>query len=611
MTSQRMFRIIFEYLSRGLFRVRALYLYLSRGLVLCLSRVLALCFFWGLILSLFAMPAAAARPHWPNSSFSYYANEEPLNEVLRNFANSVNTPMDLSAKIAGTVNGAYFAANAEGFLDKITSDFNLLWYYDGVTLYVYNAGERATRQFKASQAGSVSELLDKIERNPVYESRFGITLGKDGRTVIVTGPPRYIELLAASIKMPGINDQITSRVFYLKHAWAVDKTFYYRDRTYKVEGVATLLRKLFSGETDEYGSNNDGQSLSKRAGMTPSKGVMPPNQSARPGGAGAGGAPGTGGSGAGGASNQRSPQLVRRSSVSLASYITSFQADERLNAVMVHDFESRIPMYESLIEKLDRRTGLVEIKATIIDIDSTKTEELGINWRLQRGKLSAGYGPFNDDGLNAGDALAFGRSVGFSTVLPFGADFIAARVQALAKDGSARILARPSVLTLDNLQAMLDLNQTFHVKVAGQYDVNLFPVTTGTLLRVTPHIIKNAGSKTNIKLAVSIEDGEFTQEKVDDLPVVKKNTINTEAIIGENESLLIGGYHYEEDQEGVSKVPFLGDIPIFGALFSSKSSSRKKNERIYVITPKIIPYSNISTAPPKDIADITEDMTAP
>ncbi len=541
-------------------------------------------------------PAWAARPDWPNTSFSYYANDENLAEVIRNFANSVNTPLYLSPRVKGSVNGAYFAANAEDFLNKISEDFNLLWYYDGITLYVYGAGEKMTRSFPSRTGDDTAALIDKIERDPIYESRFGMTLGKDGKTVVVSGPPRYVELLAASVKAPGLDDPVTSRVFYLKHAWASDKTFYYRKRKYTVEGVATLLRKLFSGETGRNNASSTGeQNATEPDGVPPAAGVLSEGAARR-------------GDRQDASGNRAKPQLVGRSKVSLATYITSFQADERLNAVMVHDFESRMPMYESLVEKLDRETGLIEIKAAILDVDSSKVEELGINWRLNRGKISAGYGAFSNTAFDAGEAIALNDAIdGFSTVLPFGANYIASRIQALEKTGSARVLARPSILTLDNMQAMLDLHQTFHVKVAGQYEVNLFPVTTGTLLRVTPHIVDDTkttkdnpkpSGRRGITLAVSIEDGAFTQQTVDELPVVKKNTINTQAFIKENESLLIGGYHYEEDQSSKSKVPLLGDIPLLGLFFSATSDEKTKNERIYIITPKVIPYSQLSSAVP-------------
>src|SRR4029453_6832912 len=96
-----------------------------------------------------------------------------------------------------------------------------------------------------------------------------------------------------------------------------------------------------------------------------------------------------------------------------------------------------------------------------------------------------------------------------------------ARVNALARTGSANVISRPQVLTLSNLEAVLATDQSFFVRVAGREDVDLFDVSVGTSLRVVPAI---AGDPENpqIRLRVAIEDGNLTDQTVDNIPIVDR-----------------------------------------------------------------------------------------
>jgi type III secretion protein C len=107
------------------------------------------------------------------------------------------------------------------------------------------------------------------------------------------------------------------------------------------------------------------------------------------------------------------------------------------------------------------------------------------------------------------------------------------------------------------------------------------------VLRVTPLIVDEADRK-RIKLAVRIEDGNVLEERVDNIPVVERHRLSTQAIIGEGESLLIGGHTRESTLRSDSAVPVLSDIPIAGALFRGKKATSFKTERLFMITPRLV-----------------------
>jgi type III secretion protein C len=160
------------------------------------------------------------------------------------------------------------------------------------------------------------------------------------------------------------------------------------------------------------------------------------------------------------------------------------------------------------------------------------------------------------------------------------------RIRALQAEGAARVVSSPQVVTLSNVEALFDNSSTFYVRVAGREEVDLFNVSAGTTLRVTPHVFRD-NEQTRIKLLVNVEDGALTERQVDRIPVVERSTINTQALITEGESLLIGGMVRDSISTNVDKVPGLGDVPVVGNLFKTKSSQSARVERMFLITPRL------------------------
>ena len=98
--------------------------------------------------------------------------------------------------------------------------------------------------------------------------------------------------------------------------------------------------------------------------------------------------------------------------------------------------------------------------------------------------------------------------------------------------GAANILSQPSILTADNLGAMIDLSETFYISLRGERVATVTPVTVGTSLRVTPRYIA-AAQGGQVELTVDIEDGSVQSEvEIDGLPTVRKSNISTLAVVG-------------------------------------------------------------------------------
>ena len=268
---------------------------------------------------------------------------------------------------------------------------------------------------------------------------------------------------------------------------------------------------------------------------------------------------------------------------------TRIVADTLSNSVVIRDRADRMADYAELVAALDVEPEMIEIEATIIDLNTDRLRELGVNWRVQGDEAEGLFrrgSAADEDLVPGGDIARRGQGGVVSLVLGDSTRFLA-RIRALEAQGAARVVSKPHVMTLSNVEALLDTTSTFFVRVEGEEEVDLFDVSVGTTLRVTPHVFDDDGDGTRIRLRVNIEDGSTTDRLVDRIPVIERSTINTQALINEDESLLIGGLVREINAEGVSKVPVLGSIPGLGVLFRNTAQTSSRLERMFLITPRV------------------------
>ena len=125
------------------------------------------------------------------------------------------------------------------------------------------------------------------------------------------------------------------------------------------------------------------------------------------------------------------------------------------------------------------------------------------------------------------------------------------------------------------------------IRTQGERVANVTPVTAGTTLRVTPHVVEIDG-KLLVQMKIDIEDGRISGRQVDSLPTVGRTSISTEATVNHGDALLIAGYVSTNDLASRDQVPVLGDIPYVGRLFRKDVTETSKNETLIFITPRIL-----------------------
>lgn len=524
--------------------------------------------------------------------------------MLTDFFASQGIGVVFSEDVKGAVSGNFKNEKPKNFFINISNAYNLIWYYDGAAVYIYSAHEMTSKILNLRYL-NMQQLRKNLDELDILDSKFVVRIIDKDRIVYISGPQRYVELISNLAEqldekawaMRGENDIV--KVFKLKYAWAEDKTIIFRDRELTVPGVATILRDLLSGNTaPNQVQTEQPRQLStnliklKGQGLARRKNKQEKNINREK-------------SDNGQTDEQLEQEIYQYPTVyDEENDIGVIKADIRQNAVAVRDREEKMPYYKEIIDSLDVPTGLVEIKATIIDIDRGSVEDLGVEWEF---KSTTGDGENVYQGVwNTSDTsdqfsmdnglqLPVGNGLNLATVIGDAADYFLAKVHALEERNHAKILSRPSVLTLNNIEAQLENSQTMYVRLEGENEVDLYDINTGVVLKVTPHIIEENYSSL-IKLSIQIEDGELLlDEQVDDIPTVKKSVVNTQAIIGHNESLLLGGYLKETNVDIDQSIPCLGKIPFIGWLFKTKFMEGKEIERLFLITPTIKPYGSSDT----------------
>jgi type III secretion protein C len=569
-----------------------------------------------------------ARPiPWKEGHFQYVADHKDLKEVLRDLGASENVMTWISPQVDGTVTGR-FDETPQRFLDRMADSFGFIWYYDGSVMRVSGPNEARSATIGLVHA-SASDLRRALSRLGVTDPRFPVLYDDATGTAIVSGPPRMVELATDVAHLIDRDvaraDEPEIRTFPLRYAWSMDRSLTINGQSVNLPGVASVLRSMYP---DSAGANAAHASTAARADAYKMHSL---DRSAADGGGRAASPiptlPGLFGGGASdrtvdnpplpagyrpGGSNATSPGLptdgapadLDQASGAARAPDPVIQADARNNAILIRARAAAMPGFEKLIASLDRRPGVVEIDASIIEITETGLKELGVDWRVHSGHLdfetgngqsaqASNSGSLNPQGFNNPNdttttgVLSTPTGAVLTAVIGGAGRYLLSRISALEQTDNARITANPKVATLDKIEAVMDNKQTFYVPVQGYQSGDLYSVSAGVSLRVLPSIVADQAA-TQIRLDVHIEDGQLTTQVVGQLPVVSNSTIDTQALINEGQSLLIAGYTVDQDDNSTSGVPGLSALPLIGKLFQYKSHQGQKFQRLFLLTPRIV-----------------------
>lgn len=475
---------------------------------------------------------------WKKSAYAIECRGTNIREVLTDFSGSFGVVVKVTDNVGGICDGWHRADNAVAFLNHISHSHQLQWYVFQNNLYVSTISESMTDRVKSN-----NDLKQALVGLGLYQKKFGWGDLSKNNMAIITGPRSYISLIkdiTSKIKVDKPEKEVGNEdiyVFQLKYASVVDREMTVRGKSVYIPGVATILKGLLTG-----GNSKRHRLIKKPEEEVPS-----------------------------------SKLIKSKSNSSLV-----IEADVRTNSVIIKSPEKKNrSYYEKIINRLDENQNLIEIDAVIVDINRDKLLEFGFNLKHKRNAR------FETSFDTSG---SLGRSIASSTPTVMIKDFekFYTSLKLLESRGDASIIANTSILTMENQPAVIDLSETFFIRNVGERVANVEPVTAGTLLNIIPQAIKTKDGR-KIKLIIDIEDGNLIRVNDEELPSIKRTNISTKAIVDEERSLVIGGYHIQSNSRKGNYIPGLGKIPYVNKVFSSQYKKTTHQERIFILTPRISP----------------------
>ncbi len=529
-----------------------------------------------------------------STPYSRYSDGESVSSVLKDFAKNNGMNAVISDKISGVISGRFENINPNTFLEGLRAAYGVRYYVADNTIYFFHENDWEQKILNVGTPQQAKTLASAISKSGSVPKE--LPLKQNGGMLVVQGPADYIARIntLAAVYSSTLDKKSVMRVFKLKHAKANDTQISSLNKTIVIPGVASILQKMVNGASIGSGGSVSSNRLTvaklRGTGLA-AVGNTEKSESSEA--AGSGGNP---------------PTFDDVSSGDDKGDSVNIMADTRLNAVIIKDAEYKMAYYEKVIRDIDVPVKLVELHAAIVDVDVSAAKELGMSWQANKsfGKWKAGTGVGDSSNLSWDGTSVITNATGggvFSTVFNSTRTNFFSAINLLEENQQARTLGRPSVMTLDNVEASLENTTTRYVKVGGYQDVDLFKVESGTVLQVTPHIIEaQDGGRPFISMVVSVQSNQDSSDSTsstdtDTVPPIKQTKINTQAVVREGQSLLLGGYYVEYNLDGSSGVPGLKNVPYLGKIFGTDSKDSYRRERMILITPRVMDLGEVQSMP--------------
>ncbi|WP_157032598.1 type II secretion system secretin GspD [Erwinia typographi] len=286
------------------------------------------------------------------------------------------------------------------------------------------------------------------------------------------------------------------------------------------------------------------------------------------------------------ASSPSSPALLKG---------TSIKADEQTNSLIITTQPDMMVELENVIEQLDIRRAQVLVEAVIVELQDAEGFNLGVQWFNKHGGGS-NFPSNNGTAMGIMESASLAGTVQNITGLGVGFrhNNWAGLVSALKSNTNNDILATPSIVTLDNIEAVFSVGQEVPVLTGSQTtnSDNIFNTVerknVGIKLKVKPQI--NQGDSVFLKIEQEVSSvAESSTASSENLGATfNTRTLNNSVLVGSGETVVVGGLLDTTLSDVEQKVPVLGDIPYLGKLFSTTSKKKIKRNLILFIRPTII-----------------------
>jgi len=292
-------------------------------------------------------------------------------------------------------------------------------------------------------------------------------------------------------------------------------------------------------------------------------------------------------------------------------------SSEEINAIIAIGEPAIIKGIKMIIDELDKEKYQVYVQARIIEINKKNSSDLGIKYGFDGASLSSeGLYSFSSN-FGGGNGAAVHGIVGeglASSLIGSGITqgfALGAAIAFLETKGASESVSNPSILCVNNKESSIYVGKTISVStgetsgVAGT-TASYKREDVGLTLKIKPRVSSTAKVTLDVETILEniLDDGTNSPTKQ---PVTSKQEVKTQAILRHGESIIIGGLVKSYENDSVSKVPLLGDIPWIGEwLFSSTSTTHEQDNLVVILTPYVINHSEKLSQLQKDLGVLSK-----
>lgn len=257
-------------------------------------------------------------------------------------------------------------------------------------------------------------------------------------------------------------------------------------------------------------------------------------------------------------------------------------SDLRSNSIIVQEVPGHMEKVVSFVKELDKPSRQIKISAQLLEIFTQDLSDLGINWGAEGTYTSASGNRSYPQSAELVDRIT-DHAGSYSVMALHPGWSVKAAVEALVNSGRGKVIAHPEITTIDNKEARIQMGQKIPIK---QFDASGNVVIVfeevGTILSVTPHITAEN------QILMHIKPERSTYQFDPNGVIINISTAETNVIVANGQTAVIGGLTTQDEVETVIGIPVLKDIPILGVLFRFTNKRIESRDLVIFVTPTIV-----------------------
>jgi type IV pilus assembly protein PilQ len=264
----------------------------------------------------------------------------------------------------------------------------------------------------------------------------------------------------------------------------------------------------------------------------------------------------------------------------------SISVDVRNNQLIVTDVAAKIKQMKEIVDKIDQVTPQVIIEARVVEVNTEFTHEIGIDWSATIGPDNFGNGTLSGDVAMNFPAGGAGSTLGFvfQQIAPNTPLLLDAQLNAIESRNEGKIISAPKIVTLDNKLAKIKQGIEFpYLERDASGNATVKFKNVDLLLEVTPTVTPD--NRILMKIFITKNDIATITAGV---PSLSTNEAQTELLVNDGDTIVIGGILKKTDQDSMTGWPGLNKIPLLGWLFKTEGKSQDSRELLIFITPQIV-----------------------